>query len=127
MNLIPKNVLAIAESSFDAIPGLAYKWGGSQANDPLSGQAFKYYVLLTEVPDLFTAQGFTPEQVYWTGYYWLVYLTRLHSLTEGEDAGAEQYLFKYIEYSPCGWDPYQEVHEAAERAAKQRLRPTEIA
>jgi hypothetical protein len=95
-------------------------------DDPLAGRALKFYVLLTEMPDLTVALGLSPEQLFWSRYYWFLRFTKLREASVGRDVGLEQQAFQILEYPhpDCSpdWTVIGEIETAVTRDVALRLR-----
>src|SRR5439155_26387780 len=95
-------------------------------DDSLAGQALKFYLLLTEMPELITYQRVSTEKLFWIRYYWFLRYARLRAAVAGRDAGLEQRSFQILEhpYPACtpDWSVIEKVEAAAERDSADPLR-----
>jgi len=91
----------------------------SLLDDPLAGTALKFYMLLTEMSDLLMEERLTPEQVFWSRYYWFLLFTRLRQASAGHDAGLEQQAIRILAHPPPGCIPDWSVLEGGESAVEQ--------
>jgi hypothetical protein len=117
MELIPGEWLAAKEAEFDARRGqLPGHYDLSLIDDPLAGRALKFYLLLKEMPNLIAGQGISPEQLFWSRYYWFLRHARLREAVAGRDAGLEQQAFQILEHPPANCSPDWSVLEQVEAA-----------
>ncbi len=85
---------------------------------PAYGRALKFYLLLTEAPELFDDLGVDPERLFWSRYYWFLVFERRYRAAEGPDAGIEQQAFQLLEEGAAsGFD----IRWAEDVAAKVAL------
>jgi hypothetical protein len=122
MRIVPAGVLVAKESAFDSRRReLPPHYNQSLLDDPLAGQALKFYLLLTEMPDLLADEGFSAEERFWSRYYWFLLYVRLRQASAGPDAGLEQQALQILQHPqpPCspGWSILTEVEAATERDA----------
>lgn len=126
MKLVPEETLAVREHAFDAARSrLSNSLDQTLLDDPVSGRCLKFYLLLTELPDLLGADGIPNEQMFWSRYYWHVRYATLSHAVSGPDPGLDQQSFQILEYPhpPCApdWNDLESVHRAAERDAEHQL------
>jgi hypothetical protein len=118
MNLVPENILAAKELFFD-VSRLPRHYDISLLADPQAGRSLKYYLLLTEFPELVDDQGLSGEQVFWSRYYWFMRFARLRQATVGRDAGLEQQVYRILEvpFPECNpdWSEAPDVESKVER------------
>jgi hypothetical protein len=78
----------------------------SALDDLLAGPALRAYLVLTEAADRFTQDGWSPESVFWSRYYWFKRFAVLRARTSGFDAGLEQQVLAILEspYPACSPD-----------------------
>jgi hypothetical protein len=127
VRLIGAEVLEAKEAEFDTRRGqLPRRFDLALLDDPLAGRALKWFLLLTEMPDLVADQGLSAEELFWGRYYWFLRYARLRGAVTGRDAGLEQQAFQLLEhpYPACrpDWSVLEEVEAAAERDAAAQLR-----
>jgi hypothetical protein len=95
--------------------------------DPEAGPSLRAFLVLTHRPHLFMGRGWTPEEVFWSRYYWFRRFVRLRVARTGPNAGLEQQAFAILEYPEpdCSpdWSDLAWVEALAERDAADRLRP----
>lgn len=129
MNLVRSDLLEAKEAAFDAVRGrLLPSYNLALLDDPLAGQALKFYLLLTEMPDLLAGERPSAEELFWSRYSWFMRYARLRRAVAGYDAGLEQQAAQILEYPhpACtpDWSVLEEV-EAAELDAGGQLRLTD--
>ena len=120
MDLIPAEILMGKEADFDArrdrLPG---HYNVALLDDPLGGQALKFYLLLTEMPELLADQRLSAEQRFWSRYYWFLRYVKVREAAAGPDAGLEQQAFQILEPPPPGccpdWSMVEQVQAAVAR------------
>jgi hypothetical protein len=127
MRLVPVELLEAKEADFDARRGqLSPQYDLALLDDPLAGRALKFYLLLTEMPDLIADQRLSAEQMFWSRYYWFLLHVRLREAVVGPDAGLEQQAFQILEHPRpiCtpDWSMIDELEAAAKRDAAAQLR-----
>jgi hypothetical protein len=115
------------ESRFDARRGqLRKSYDLAFLDDPLAGQALKFYLLLTEMPDLLVDQGLSSEELFWSRYYWFLRYAKLRQAAAGPDAGLEQQALQILEhpYPLCSpdWHLIGAVEAAVKRDVAAQLR-----
>ena len=84
---------------------------------PTAGRCLRNYIVLTDFPELIGGLHLSEEEVFWSRYYWLARLAREWQAAVGADAGLEQQLFQFLEYSAVDYDRLAEVEGAVERDA----------
>jgi hypothetical protein len=118
MELVPTELLAAKEADFDARRHLLpQQYHLALLDDPLAGQALKFYLLLTEMPELLAAHTFSAERLFWSRYYW--FLRYVHLRQADPDAGLEQQAMQILEHPHPACAPDWSVQEKVEAAARQ--------
>ena len=120
MNLIPEDklrtILMANESVFNSqkIRDRHYIKDETQA-----GPYLRYYILLTDAPGIFVAEGFSAEQIFYSRYYWFCRYSAVSQAIAGKDAGLDQQGFMILErpYPECS--PDLSVVESIQAQAKQ--------
>jgi hypothetical protein len=96
--------------------------------DPKAGPSLRAYLVLTESAELFINHGWSPEEVFWSRYYWFRRFCEVWAaLTGSRDDGNEQWAFKILEYPypkcQTDWSALEWVEPLAiEHAAAQLQR-----
>jgi hypothetical protein len=120
MRLVPEDVLAAKIHAFDALRSrLVGRYDLTLLDDPQAGRFLKYYLLLTEAPELLVDQAISPEDLFWSRYYWFLRFARLRQTTTGYDAGLEQQAFQILEYPWPECEPDWSLLELVESAVGQ--------
>src|SRR5215510_14995096 len=69
------------------------------------------------------ASTFTPEEIFWSRYFWFRLFAYVTSATVGKDAGVEQQAFQLLEhpFPPCNpdWSRLESVDALAKREASK--------
>jgi hypothetical protein len=106
MRLATDEILDDKVTALDAArPGQTGHYNLDLLDDPVSGRALKFYLLLTEMPLLIADLGLSAEEVFWSRYYWLRRYARLREATIGRDAGLEQQASQILEHPDPLCDP----------------------
>jgi hypothetical protein len=120
VNLVSADVLARAEAT-----GWTSEYNRSMLDDPVAGPSLRYYLLLTEKPEVAASRGYSPEEIFWSRYFWFQCFARLWQTGHGPDAGIEHQAFQILEYPQptcCpDWSHLEEVEAGAEKHARERL------
>lgn len=72
---------------------------------------------LTESSQRFLDQGWTPEEVFWSRYFWIRAYAVSRQAATGPDAGLEQFVFKVLESPSPACAPDWGQLEAIDRLA----------
>src|SRR5262245_28041037 len=95
MRLVTEEALAAADTPAPSTDNV----DADALADPLAGPSLRAYLVLTQSADLFVSRGWSPEEVFWSRYYWFRrFYAVWESLTGRHDAGNEQWAFKILEY-----------------------------
>src|SRR4051812_18617997 len=117
-DLILEDHLAPREALFDGLSARLSVRGDSELlGHPQCGRALKFYLLLTETPELLEDLGADAERIFWSRYYWFVVFVRLHRAAEGFDAGVEQQAFKLLEEGEASGHDVRFAETVAEKVA----------
>jgi hypothetical protein len=92
--------------------------------DPQAGTSLRAFLTLTDCCHDFIKNGWSPEDVFYSRYYWFRRFVDLRVASSGPDAGLEQQAFRILEHPHPDCDPDWYVLEqveslAAEHAASQ--------
>ncbi|WP_435016274.1 hypothetical protein TA3x_003838 [Tundrisphaera sp. TA3] len=126
MRLATEESLAEKASALNAaISPLPRHYNLALLDEPVSGRALKFYLVLTELPLLITDLGLTAEEVFWSRYYWFRRFARLREAINGRDVGLEQQAFQILEHPdpPCDpdWLELESIEAMAERDVAAQL------
>jgi hypothetical protein len=127
VQLALEDVLAPAVVRFAEVRNRLDGYRPDMMDHPVAGCCLRYYLILTECPDLQGEHRLSEAVRYWSRYYWLFRFARVWSAVVGYDAGLEQQVFQLLESAPDGLDALPELEAAAERAAGEQLRVAGIA
>jgi hypothetical protein len=119
-NLIPLPILERREDAvlrrLDSLPTIARK---DLLRDPQYRYCYLYFLLLSHWPQLVRNQGqFTPEDLFYNAYYWLLRLSKEYQREHGFDAGFEQQAAQMLATADFGLDP-ELVREIEDRVAAE--------
>jgi hypothetical protein len=131
MRLVPEETLAAREAAFDAVRSrLPGHHDLTFLEDRVAGRSLKFYLLLTEMPELLAPEQASPEEIFWTRYYWFVRYARLQQAVYGYDAGLEQQAFQILDYPQPDCDPdwnwLESVHSHAAQSAEAQLAALDV-
>jgi hypothetical protein len=122
LQLVPAELLAAKEAELDARRQLLpEQYDLALLDAPPAGRALKFYLLLTEMPDLLAGHDFSPEQLFWSRYYW--FLQYVYLRQADPDAGLEQQAMQILEHPHPTCTPDWSVLQGVEAAARQGNRP----
>src|SRR5262249_33901374 len=106
VRLATEEILADKAAGLDAAHTLLrHDYDLSLLDDPVSGQALKFYRVLTDLPPLIAELGLSAEEVFWSRYYWFLRFAKLRNAPLGWDAGFEQQAFQILEHPDPPCDP----------------------
>ena len=95
-------------------------------DDTQAGPYLRFYIMLTEAPESFTAEGFSAEQIFYSRYYWFCRYSRVKQAIAGADMSLEQQGFKMLEhpYPKCkpDWSAVERSKLLAEQDALADLK-----
>jgi hypothetical protein len=124
MRLVTEDVLTSAGPDLDPLRPTLGHYDLALLGDPRVGQALRSYLLLTERPECFTSRGWSPEEVFWSRYYWFLRFSKLRTTSSGPDAGLEQQAFQILEHPhpSClpDWSELERVELMVERDIEAR-------
>jgi hypothetical protein len=128
VRLATEEILADKATALDAARALLPRdYNLALLDDPISGQALKFYLVLTELPLLIADLGLSAEEVFWSRYYWFLRHAKLRQATVGRDAGIEQQAFQILEYPnpPCdpNWSELKSIETKVEQDVAAQLDP----
>jgi hypothetical protein len=122
MNLVSEEKLRARQSRFDAMENRSRS---PLEDDPIAGQLLKFYLLLTEAPQLLADEGLLPDQFFWSRHYWFCRYVKVRQAVGGPDAGLEQQAHQILEHPhpACApdWKLLEEVESLASQHAAAQL------
>ena len=126
MRLATEEILGDKVAALDAArSGLPGHYNLDLLDDPVCGRALKFYLMLTEMPQLIADLGLSAEEVFWSRYYWLRRYAKLREATLGQDAGLEQQASQMLDHPdpPCDpdWSELEILEARAERDVAAQL------
>lgn len=126
MNLIPEDKLKAMLAADERVLTAQKKDGWTYIQDDTqAGPYLRFYILLTEAPELFANEGFSAEQVFYSRYYWYCRYSKVRQAISGFDAGLEQKEFKILEhpYPVCtpDWSVVERIQALALHDASAEL------
>ena len=121
MRIATAEDLASASARFAEVrTRLGERYDIEMADHPSAGPSLRYYMLLTECPELVSGLGLSEVERFWSRYYWYARFAREWQAAERYDAGLKQSVFKLLEsseYLGVPFDPLPEVEATVERDA----------
>lgn len=81
------------------------------------GSAIRAFLALSQRPEVFTAAGWSPEEVFWSRYFWARRVVNLNSAARGPDAGLEQQASQVLEHPLPSCTPDWSLLESVESQA----------
>jgi hypothetical protein len=111
MRIVTEEDLAAIRSPAPSTEGIA----PDGHSDPQAGPALRTFLVLTQSRRALIERGWTPEDIFYSRYYWFRRFVNLRVASTGPDAGLEQQAHQILEHPDCDpdWSAVERVESPA--------------